>query len=131
MNDDMHFDWNKVVEMNPRGYMEVQNIEKGLVFHGPVDKIEITDEDFVRILYKWVAQNGTLESGKFGEWVKAPDEHKLLVFPNLMVPFRIENTLEKGKRIRFLSLNIIYIDDVHSTVTPDKVKDLDYKEYEM
>jgi hypothetical protein len=121
--ENLHYDWKEVVALNPKGYMEIQSEEKGLVFHGPIKKIEINKHDFVILTFEWVAQMPLPGIRGFGEWEKAPDGKIEQVFPNLIVPFVIEDTPEKGKRIRFAGLNIIYIDEIQG-IDPAQVKGL-------
>jgi len=102
-------DWQRVVdELQPRGYCEIQDHEAGLVYHGPVESIQVDEMDFVHIHFKWIAKMGTPGKAGFGKWVKAEDKNKEQVFPNLIVPFVVESTPEKGDRIRF-NFNIIYL----------------------
>ncbi len=113
--DELRLDWNEIVELRPKGYAEFQDHRRGLVYHGPVEKVEITDDDVVQIHLKYVAQMGLPGRDGFGNWVKAPDEKKLWEFPNLIIPFVFQD-LEKGKRILFANTQLLYIDDVESKV---------------
>ncbi len=101
------YDWQTAAELNPRGYCEVQNELKGVVFHGPVEELSVK-EDMVTIRLKWVAQMGLMGRSGFGTWTRAGDEFKTIVFPNLTIPFVVEPT-EKGKRIRF-GFHLIYLE---------------------
>ena len=122
--DDLHFDWEEVVRLAPKGYCEIQDAQRGLVYHGPVDKVVVDDgSDMVVITLKWAAQMGLPGRPGFGEWEKAPDKAKTIVFPNLMMPFTVEETPDKGKRLRFGD-SLIYLDEVEG-VDPKKVKGLD------
>jgi hypothetical protein len=94
------------------------------VFHGPVEGVSVgQDDDMVTIELKWVAQMGLPGSSESGKWKKAPDANKKIVFPNLIVPFLIEDTPEKGKRVRF-GFNLIYLNAIEG-VDPKTVKGLD------
>ena len=122
--NNLNIDWNEVVALNPKGYMEIQDHKKGLVFHGPIEKVEVNENDFVILTSKWVAQMPLPGNKGFGKWKKAPDEQKTQIFPNLIVPFVIEDgSPEKGKRIRFANFNIIYINEIQG-IDPSNVKGL-------
>lgn len=123
---EQHVDWEEVIELDPKGYMEIQDQKQRLIFHGPIDTIEVDEMDFVRITLKWVAQMGMPGEDSFGSWEKAPDEAKETVFPNIVVPFVIQNTPAKGRRICF-GLNIIYIDAIEG-IDPSEVRGLDLPE---
>ncbi len=123
-DDDLHYDWEEAVRLQPKGYCEIQDQARGLVYHGPVDKVVVDDgSDMVTITLKWVAKMGMPGRPGFGEWEKAPDEAKTIAFPNLIVPFTVEETPEKGKRLRF-GYNLIYLTEVEG-VDPKKVKGLE------
>jgi hypothetical protein len=121
--ENLRYDWKEVVALDPKGYMEIQNQKKGLVFHGPIKKVEVNKYDFVILTFEWVAQMPLPNNKGFGEWEKAPNEQIVQVFPNLKVPFVIEDTPEKGKRIRFAGLNIIYVDKIQG-IDPAQVRGL-------
>lgn len=103
-------DWQKVVDRQPKGYLELNDGNR--VLHGPIESIRITDEDFVEIRLKWAA---TMELHQTGipsdKWQKASDTQKTILFPNLVVPFEFEQTPEKGPRVRF-GFNILYLNEV-------------------
>ena len=83
-----------------------------MVYHGPIESIEVDAEDYVRIRLKWVAEmKAPLSPGFDGTWRKASDDAKEIVFPNLVVPFRFERTEEKGPRVRF-GYNLLYLNAV-------------------
>jgi hypothetical protein len=103
-----HYDWTEVVELHPSGYCEMQDPQQPLVYHGDVESIGIVSQGTVVITLKWVLQMGTPGSSEYGKWKQAPEALKRIVFPNYLIPFVIEGTPEKGRRIRF-GLNIIYL----------------------
>ena len=118
----MDTDWTKVVEMNPRGYVELNNGER--VIHGPVESVSVTD-GMVEIKAKWAAQVALDDIGlPEGDW-KALSSVPVVVasFPNEMLPFEIEDTPRKGDRVRFGTMNIIYLDEIKG-INPALVKGL-------
>lgn len=124
MDGEERYDWQEVENLAPKGYCEIQDLARRLVYHGPVEKVSVgQNDDLVTIELKWVAQMGLPGSPTFGEWTKAPDANKMIIFPNLIVPFLIEETPEKGKRVRF-GYNLIYINAIEG-VDPKTVKGLD------
>src|SRR5690349_21471272 len=96
-------DWQKVVNLNPQGYMELN--DTNIVIHGPVESVIIDDNDNVVITLKWAAEMPYVGKPGFGTWKNAP-QHKKMSFPNLMADFVIEDTPNKGPRVRF-GLNIM------------------------
>ena len=79
-------DWDEVVALNPKGYVELNDGKH--VVHGPLESIEINDADFVVIKLKWSAR---MVLGQHGvpvnfEWEAVP-ENPPIVFPNLILPF--------------------------------------------
>ncbi len=126
---DIQIDWSSVVERKPQGYCEIQDQENGLVFHGPVQDIVIDENDMVMITLKWVAQMGLPGKPNFGKWKKAPDEYKLITFPNLMAPFKIQKTGEKGDRVIFGGCQLLYFDKQRG-IDSTKVEGLDLRDLE-
>jgi len=118
------FDWQEVVERNPQGYMELNDGKK--VVHGPVESIKINDSDMVVIILKWAAEATLSGVGLPGDWI-ATKENKPFTFPNLLVPFVIDDTPEKGQRVRFNGTNILYFDQVDG-LDPKRVKGLNLTE---
>lgn len=119
----MRHDWNEVVERNPRGYVELNNGKE--VVHGPIESVLIDHFDFVNIRVKWAAK---IKLGQYGipsgEWEAVSSAPILLMsFPNFVAPFEIEDTPEKGPRVRFAGLNILYFDEIGS-LDPSRVKGL-------
>lgn len=112
-------DWQKVVDREPKGYLELNDGKR--ILHGPIESILITGEDFVEIRLKWAAtitlSNHNLPIGK---WQRASEENKTVLFPNLVVPFEFEQTPEKGPRVRF-GFNILYLNEVEG-LDPSKVE---------
>lgn len=122
MSSEQKFDWEEAVRLDPKGYCEVQNPRERIVIHGPVESLAVDPEsDMVIIKLKWAAKMGLPGTQDFGNWENFP-EATTIAFPNFIVPFVVEPTLEKGLRIRF-GLNIIYIDPIES-LDPAKVKGL-------
>jgi hypothetical protein len=109
MSDKTHYEWKEVVDLQPKGYLELQNPETKTVIHGPIESISIDEFDLVRIKLKWAAKMGTPGTPTFMKWRNSP-ENTEVVFPNLVVPFSFQDT-EKGKRVLF-GFNILYIDPV-------------------
>lgn len=118
------FDWNIIVERKPQGYIELNN--GGEAFYGPIESVEIDSDDWVKIKVKWVIERQLGEFGVpvgDGKWkVKSSGQFIILEFPNLIVPFEIEDTPEKGPRARF-GLSVIYFNNVQK-VDPSEVEDL-------
>jgi len=117
---DERYDWQEVVDLEPKGYLEIQDSKAGKVFHGPVERVSIDEGDFVRIQLKWAAEMGLPDTSTFGTWKYYPDL-KEVTFPNLVVPFILESTPEKGRRVRFKRLNILYLDKVEG-IDPANIK---------
>ena len=113
------YDWQEIVEIKPQGYAEFQFHKEGLVFHGPVKSVEISNGDIVVITLEWVAQMGLPGQASFGTWVRGPENMKIIRFPNLVVPFTYQDT-EKGRRIIFSGksgdAHLLYLDSVKSPV---------------
>lgn len=117
------FDWQLVVDRKPRGYLELNDTK--WVVHGPVESVAITDNDFVEIKLKWGAKAVLGPYGiPSGDWEAIPDGELTVSFPNLVVPFVIEQTPEKGERVRYAFANILYFDPVEG-LDPAKVRGLD------
>jgi hypothetical protein len=114
-------DWKRVVNLNPKGYLELNNGKR--VIHGPIESIQITNTNDVEIRLKWAA---TIELNQsclpIGSWRKGPDNSKIVIFPNFVIPFEIEETPEKGPRVRF-GTNILYIDEIKG-LDPKRVEGL-------
>ena len=117
----MQVDWQEVVDRKPKGYLELNNGER--VIHGPIEDIAIDESDFVVITLKWAARmelNGGIPSGR---WVVAEEKDKEAIIPNLVVPFVIEDTPNKGPRVRFAGTNILYFNEVEG-LNPARVEGL-------
>ncbi len=120
------YDWRKIVALKPKGYVEFQDYEEKIVYHGPLESVKYEyDRDTVWVKLKWVAQMGLPGNPDYGNWVRAPDNKKCFPIPNRVVPYVIEDTPEKGKRVLFNYYQIMYIDKIKG-IDPDKVKDLRY-----
>ncbi|MEK0369487.1 MAG: hypothetical protein QQN62_07795, partial [Nitrosopumilus sp.] len=57
-----------------------------------------------------------------GNWTAIKNQP--IIFPNLMAPFVIENTPEKGERVRFNNTNILYFNKIDG-LDPSKVDGLE------
>jgi hypothetical protein len=114
-------DWNKVVDLRPQGYVELNDGEN--IIHGPIEDIHVNDVDFVVITLKWAATMPCMGNPGFGKWKNLPDaKDKTIIFPNLAVTFVIEGTLVKGPRVRF-GMNILYFDKIDG-IDPANVEGL-------
>ena len=115
------FDWQIVVDRKPKGYVEINNGKTCV--HGPLKDINIDLDDFVTIELKWAAKIELAEFGvPSGEW-EAHDTMSFR-FPNLAVPFVIEDTPHKGERVRWGVGSLIYFGEVEDNVDPTKIKGL-------
>ena len=112
-------DWQRVVDLAPKGYVEFN--DGNTVIHGPLESIEVDEIDMVVITLKWAARMPYPRKPGFGKWSNSP-ENRVKRFPNLMVPFKIKNTPEKGPRVQF-GLNILFVDEVQS-LDPAQVEGL-------
>lgn len=124
MSQELHVDWQEVVDRNPKGYWESQDLEAGIVVHGPIESIVIDESDFVIVTLKWAAKNGLPSKGTFKpKWQNDP-ELRVFMFPNLLLPFVFEEgSRDKGERVR-AGLNILYLNEV-SGIDPANVIGLD------
>lgn len=114
------FEWHFAEELEPKGYCELNN--GTTIMHGPVKSLTIDDDDMVVLELEWAAVCRLNAIGMpQGEWQLLPGQHKV-AFPNHTVPFEIEDTPEKGQRIRF-GLNIIYVTE-QTTMDPAKLPSL-------
>ena len=116
----MQLDWQEVVDRQPKGDVELNDGKR--VLHGPIKDIRITEGDNVEINLKWVARAELGQLGiPVGNWRVGKDEEKRIVFPNIVVPYVIEDTPEKGPRVRFAGANILYFNEVEG-LDPSKVE---------
>lgn len=122
------YDWNEVIELKPQGYLELNNGKE--VIHGPIQEITVDEMDFVHIRVKWAVKQ---ELGEFGiptgdGWdVHSNEPIEIGAFPNFVFTFVIEETPEKGPRVRFGGTNILYLNQVEG-VDPSTVKGLEVVE---
>jgi hypothetical protein len=118
----MKLDWNEVIELTPKGYVELNDGKTAT--HGPLESIRINDEDWVEIRLKWRAQVplGGPAGLPQGNWKVAPNDEPIM-FPNLVIPFVIEPTPFKGPRVRFGTTNILYIEPIEG-LDPSQVEGL-------
>ena len=119
----MEIDWNIVVDKKPQGYVALN--DGRVEVYGPVQAVNVDDNGTVHIETKWAIKRGL---GEFGipvtQWeVVSNTPTDFIQFPNLVVPFVIEDTPDKGPRVRFGGLHILYFNDVHK-VDPSKVEGL-------
>jgi len=118
---EQQFDWQIVVDRQPKGYVEFNNGKTCV--HGPMKSISIDGDDFVNIELQWAA---VVKLGEFGipegDW----EAHNTMLFqfPNLIAPFVIEETPEKGERVRWGVGSLIYFDEVEDAVDPSKIPGL-------
>jgi len=127
MSEDIKHDWQEVVELAPKGDFETQDGAR--ILRGPVEEVSIDEEDNVLIQLKWAATMPTPGDPGFGEWTLSPI--KVITFPNLVQPFVIEDTPEKGKRVRF-NVNILYLEKTgEGGLDPARVKGLDLTSLEQ
>jgi len=117
----MQVDWQEVVDRKPKGYLELNNGER--VIHGPIESIVIDGSDFVVITLKWAARMELNDGIPGGGWRVAEEKDKKAIFPNLVVPFVIEDTPSKGPRMRFAGANILYFNEVEG-LNPARVEGL-------
>ena len=117
----MQVDWQEVVDRKPKGYLELNNGER--VIHGPIEDIAIDESDFVVITLKWAARMELNDGIPGGGWRVAEEKDKKAIFPNLVVPFVIEDTPNKGPRVRFAGANILYFNEVEG-LNPARVEGL-------
>lgn len=112
------YDWQEVVDLKPRGDFEFQGHGNTIV-RGPIKKLTITEFDSVLIELKWAAEMPTMGEEGFGTW-KASDK-RVFSFPNLVLPYVIETTPEKGDRIRF-GVSILFVKRLEGVNTLDVTK---------
>ncbi len=114
----MEHDWNLVAERKPKGYIELNNLEEAI--YGPIESLSVDDSDFVVIKVRWSIKRKLGEHGiPPGDWEVISNVPCILVlFPNLIIPFEIEETPNKGPRVRFRS-NVLYFNDVHKVYVSD------------
>ncbi len=106
-----HIDWQVVVDRSPKGYVELNNGKH--IYYGPVDRVEVIDDN-VEIFVQWAAKKQLDRHGiPVGKWeVTSREPSRLIKIPNNTAPFVIESTPEKGDRVRFGMVNILYFDQV-------------------
>lgn len=102
------YDWNEVVKMNPHGYAEFQDHSEGIVIHGPVKSVIVDASGQVHITLKWAAKMGLMETPEFGEW-KFIRQDWSICFTNFTLPFSVQDTPSKGRRILFGGMQIMYL----------------------
>jgi len=118
------YDWNEVVERKPKGYVELNNGKE--VIHGPIQEVRVDDMDNLHIITKWLVRMSLDDMGIpiTGKWeVMSQGPKDLGPWPTFMLPYVIENTPEKGPRVRF-GTNILYLEMVEG-VDPSTVEGLE------
>ena len=101
-----------------------------MVYNGKIESIRITDGDNVEIKLRWIASMPYMGQDGFGTWTKVEDERMLTqLFPNLMVPYVIEDTPDKGERVRFGTANILYFED-RDNLDPSTIEGMEPSDYE-
>jgi len=100
--------WQEVVDRQPRGYVELNDMKR--VIHGPVESVEIEGDDVV-IKTKWQARVELDEIGLPKPPWKGVPENNPIRFPGRLVSYVFEDTPEKGRRVRF-GFNILYLNEV-------------------
>lgn len=119
-----HYDWEPVASLNPRGYAEIRAKDGSRVYHGPIEKVKVNVEDVVEIHFRWLATASLNEfSMPDSDWKVAPSNMNPIILHNTMTPFVVEQTPEKGPRVRF-GLNILYLNEVEG-IHPSKVEGLE------
>ncbi len=110
-----NLDWQTIIDLKPHGYAEIRNPENTLMTAGVIESIEIDEGDNVVITlsnsgcFPLDPQMGLPDFEKV--WIE--NETPQLSFPNFMVPFSIQNTPEKGKRVMF-GLNLFYLENTET-----------------
>jgi hypothetical protein len=100
------YDWTPILENVPKGYVNMTGIEvEGhgacSVFAPSAEMRFIEDTDLIELTTPWQAFVPISDLGvPMGKW-KVLTENKPFILPNLMLPWRKEETPEKGDRIRF------------------------------
>jgi hypothetical protein len=116
----MQNDWQVVIDRCPKGYIELN--DGHYATYGPIDRVEINDGT-VEIHVEWMAR---LPLGKFGipngKWeVISREPTVFMSFPNGGLPFEIEPTPNKGDRVRFHTMDILYFEAVRK-ITLEQVE---------
>ena len=109
-------DWQEVIDMDPRGYLQLNDGER--LLHGPIENIRLyLRNSFVEIRLKWSAMAiiGGSDPGHGWRLVK----NEPVKFPN-GVPFVIDDTM-KGKRVRFGDIHILYINECSAEIPSDLI----------
>ncbi|MFA6475857.1 MAG: hypothetical protein WCV68_00425 [Candidatus Paceibacterota bacterium] len=115
MPDGSSRDWAEVVKRNPKGDFEFQG-NGNTVLRGPVKSITLSDEGLVSIDLWWAAEMPVMGEEGFGIWHASNKRH--FGFPNFALPYVIEDTPEKGERIRF-GISLIYLERLEGENTLD------------
>ena len=119
---DLKHDWEEVVGLNPQGDFEYQDEESLKILRGPVKQISIDEANQVVIELEWAGEMSRMGEEGFGKW--SVSRIKAFTFPNLLVPYVVESTPEKGNRIRF-GLSLIYIERLEgNTLNASRVEGL-------
>lgn len=111
-------DWTEVVNRNPKGDFEFQG-QGNTIIRGPVKSVTINDSGFVTIELWWAGEMPVMGEEGFGTW-KASNKRSF-GFPNFLLPYVIEDTPEKGERVRF-GISLIYLERLEGENTLDVKK---------
>jgi hypothetical protein len=86
----------------------------------PIKSIIVDESDNVVIELEWTAEMPKPGQPGFGTWRMS--SHTKMQFPNLVVPYVLEDTPEKGDRIRFAAASIIFVERIEGVNTLDTSK---------
>ena len=112
-------DWQLVVQAFRRGYLELN--DGRVVLHGPIHSVRMGLGGNFVIELKWAARVATGPGGlPRGEW-------EVESMPTVVIPtffgYVVEDTPEKGLRVRFAEISLLYL-DAESGLDPARVKGL-------
>lgn len=93
-----HHDWGLVTELDPKGECELQGDGPSII-RGPIKTILVDKRDYVVVELEWAAEMPKPGERGFGTWRMSNET--TFRFPNFVVPYVLEDTPEKGDRIRF------------------------------
>lgn len=100
MQEEMQFDWQVIADKTPQGYLQMYPAE-GRLIHAPVESLTINQGDNVVITTSWQAEVPVNSLGMpTSRWARRSTNDPI-TFPNLVIPFTIQETPEKGPRVFF------------------------------
>lgn len=116
------YDWQKAVALNPKGDFEHQG-QGNTIIRGPIKSLTVNGNDSVVVELEWAAEMPQPGQEGFGTWKVSTKT--TFSFPNLVMPYVVEETPEKGDRIR-MGTTIFYIERLEgiNTLDPTKVEGL-------